>query len=1489
MINDAISSKKGHADTVCATIARLLAWLPDPTLQAEILRDWIQLALDLSILWNQQEVWSKQQQEPVEILLFDSVVVASGQTEYVLRVPDRAAILSLQCGSLAVLEHFLRLRKEKRLRPAWCSSVMSLVEEEFASSHTTTSGFVDLEYYEVDADTMQEMLACLRQVLLSPEPKDSTERVLYLRTKIRAAGLLYSLQTDLDRIGRETSPLCIPTALLVSQAAIQHARGSFQTAGQVELSCARKVAACLVQAANSANNRQEQQAILTTLLDSLPVIETSCHPSDWLPARKRPLEVAILHAVHVLLCRRENVGGELDPLLVEQETLQHVVRLTGEPAFHDNATWILSSLLQNWTRLSELEDLCTNVPSTLREQQVQGNKGGSKRQRPTDDEPHPKKRVKPDSEPAEMHAIQNATVDLDWDWSMFSARGCYCTKSFLLDALGLFLCRAAQSSQLLLDTELSGTNSGKLAFVANVTSALGLLISMVEAVSPLEAFGSSPSLVSLTHTLTASLSKCAQAVGSAEQSTEKEIETQLLVSFGLRVTSTPSAVLDALLEPDARANFMLSIRDLIFQSGDGNLSSQIVPDLPMWALGVLYHGGLHIRLPSRCGDSVTAHVAEFGPVSISAHASFSEGLSFLAKWVGTLFVLPDLSECSQTRRLHLLAGRLGRSDSVSAGISLQQQTCDVLKAINIQQTEGYERLIAWQCVGWLITVSSPQDLQRLFVCGGVSDDSHAGSTNGLALVHFLFDTSFSDNCSVRDYVSRELGNVLHMNGWSGLLSLLSDNGEWEALKETSDGSPGLRTLSTLETLALRLFQYVDHLLHKHCSVPQSHLSLTVADSSSKSKDSFSTAVDKSSIATFQKAAVRSLLSLCQDSEASFGRIVYEQSLKRVVRLWNGTGIARRESEWMCFGEMSRLCLFTNVPHAVGRRDMPSFIPALFREVLLPSSSGSPPHPGIENISRGAKEQQCTLLSAFMSLLMDTGRRRERFVVSLRYVDVADLQRYLEPFLPHILAQFIIDKDYDSLRLTTNYKLFLLSQKRFEDKRRDRGRISAGLGKTHSTDVVVGPHSSFLDSSFVSRAFAVDLEDQTGLLCHAPHLFPDLLPLVLARAGHTEMLFLTSVVLQGRLKLNCMIEKSQTPVLKALIWEVGRTCPGMSAPAIRALRIAASARREELASLTNEIFEQLPLGLPGFNVYDVAKGYPSVIEWVNAEFMYLLVNLVQAGWRARGDGKRAQAMRCLVFMLGLLKPSESSQYFPQISASFNAAVSPSDEFPTCEAAEVKWLAVRALAIYVRLLANHQSDFLGRNLNVVVVSLLPIVVDPMRSGEDDQYFDSRREALLLLEWMTHGKLGKELAPFFSQMPFLPACPTFDRMKASLRSLGVDFDSVISTQGTQEGTWRGSNGSENGSESVDKINVGSSGARGQTALKHRLEMVCTLLANENTGIRRVVLQHVSDLLRANRALFQALVENEGDTSMKHYLTDAYKGTSGRNRVETLLRCDL
>jgi hypothetical protein len=255
---------------------------------------------------------------------------------------------------------------------------------------------------------------------------------------------------------------------------------------------------------------------------------------------------------------------------------------------------------------------------------------------------------------------------------------------------------------------------------------------------------------------------------------------------------------------------------------------------------------------------------------------------------------------------------------------------------------------------------------------------------------------------------------------------------------------------------------------------------------------------------------------------------------------------------------------------------------------------------------------------------------------------------------------------------------------------------------------------------------------------------------------------------------------------------------------------------------------------------------------------------------------------------------------------NAAISPqqigaqTDSRRLCLVAEVQCLAVEGLDKFVRLVAQHQMEALGENLTSVVVSLIPVI------AENEQGFNDRHaqlnskttnEAVALLEWLSGGDRGRKLARCWKGIPFLPQTPALDVVRANLRKVKVDYDNLVATD-TQMTSKRNtlsssSKLSEGGSASGDSKSASSSPKK-LLDLRKRLDMICTFLGNENASIRRVFLDHLLSLLRSHRELFLALIDNEGSSSMKRFLTEVYPGAIQSSRgivtemVTTLLgRC--
>ena len=594
----------------------------------------------------------------------------------------------------------------------------------------------------------------------------------------------------------------------------------------------------------------------------------------------------------------------------------------------------------------------------------------------------------------------------------------------------------------------------------------------------------------------------------------------------------------------------------------------------------------------------------------------------------------------------------------------------------------------------------------------------------------------------------------------------------------------------------------------------------------------------------------------------------EYTVVKAVRLWSGIDTTPRfEYMGVGFAEFSRLCVADCSELAI---QWESFAPAVFRDVLVPCSSFVIAE--LQNTSDTVpirfQERQFGLLSSFIRVSLV--QSWSQMTVSSP-LDDADLERTVESCLPDVLSQLIVAKDKVALHLTSAYKLYLLSLKRLEHKSFKRSGTSY-LDAEQTGGLVVEAVVT-LSSKSSSKQWSQNLEEQTRQLCLAPGLIEQIIPLVFMRAGRSELLFFTKDVLQDKLSLQQLISSREMLTLKNFVLILGRN-PEMSDFVIRGLKTAAIARNgsnpEGTAVADTEISGDIALSI-----------------WLTTHFMYLLVNVVQFRWTTKTAELRVQSLRSLVTIIDFLRPLEAPQYLPQIMTSVNAALAHSSlDFPVEESTawtqhQLRLLAVQVLSKFVKRIAETQRETIGQNLTSIVVSLVPVLSDEHcnHSYTESTVDEIRRTAVSLLEFLTQGDLGQYLSGFFNEIPFLPPSSALDSVRSSLRSLGVDFDTlqVASTQVTQLDTASRDDLNDTSSVSVDSRGSAHIASR-QNALRKRLETVCSLLGNENTSVRRVVLQYITALLRANREVFHALVENESTASMKCYLTVAYirrKGT--------------
>jgi hypothetical protein len=1401
-------------EKICQTVAQLLTMIADCTVVHDIFQDWFELALDLSLL--SQSSLIDEYMDQVELSLFDRVLVQStaivdNKEEYVLILKTKEHLFMIQSAVTTVLYHLIHLLKEKRLLDAM---MVDMVQH---------NGYDDSYFFALITERpelFEELLAMARRILSSHESEPSKENALRVRSKMATLRLLQMMEIDLRDVG-VVSPLAflrLHFHILIAQAignVLQTKQSS--SLSKLEASYIRKLAHCLTGSVHRlAECPSDRTTYLALLLNILPSIQTCQAPLKLNPAR-RALEVAVLRSIHMLLVE---VGkcGNAEALVWDHDTLTHLHDLVQDPDFHEYAVWIISAILV-MNGYENLDEICGEAMRHAELEDADEKLSlGTKRTLPIRELTGFKKRRKHDE-------ADNTTLRSDERHEN--------------------MIRAV--SEDLLQLLMYGRQSDQTTF-ANQIKILGgirIVLTLVEAV------GASLGQVAqkwLSRVFDVAF-QLARKLQDSDVSSENRVVLRCLVCCGLHVSLIRSHC------PDLFANVLetgLPIDDFVktCESFFLFLLNQGQIEKHPWILDSIFHRCLHWQFTGRSRPS--SPLASF---DVEVFTSLLVRVSFDGCKVTSQKVEKpsDESQDSQFRRLSFLASpvKLVRPES---NLTTQQETCRLLTLIDFENLKPESKQICLFSIQWLLRESSLLDLRRM-----MSQCNRERPLGGSGLLRFVIDCCFGDDDASIRKTAAEIIQLAFNDGSTGLVPcLLSTDDEWIVLNSGARSTHTLPHLQILDQLVIRFFRNVDELLHSRCCMPQSQLSLTIGSVASSNSEKASKRDRRFEQLVFHcRHATRVLLSFCVDKDDYFMKRVLHSSLTRVVRLWSGPGSLRNETHWISFVELSRWTYRSIVSRVFDDENIKRFVPNLFREVLVPSSTilMAGGRTGIDNIRDGTKERHCLLLSTFIGFLVLSGSADAEgtLIVARNFGCVNDIERFLGCYLPYIFSQFVIEKDYDALRLTTSFKFFILGQKLFESKQRMRVS-NDGLKMNYVFDLSLGsPKSTFITSSMLSRVWRHDLEEQTGSLCSSTDLFATLLPLVFTRAGESEIVFLMQTVLRNRLiSLTNTIQTNERIILRNVLLEIGDNHYNYD-PLVRAFKLI-----DYFRTLSNEESSRsLSTLYRKFKDNDESHS-----EWITMHFMYLVVNIVQFRWSTKTDQEKTQSLRSLLFAVRLLDPKESCQYFPQIISTLNAAVALCEERAIRDTEEVLLVAVRILSEFIKIAGESNTELLGQNLKLVVVSLVPVLSESEYSHESSARLASRNVGIEILERLVQGDLGRRLAPYFSDIPFLPSNEALHSVKESLRSLGVDNDTVLSTQGTQDGA------------SSDQSNNDTSK---QEALRQRLATVCPLIAHENAGVRRIALKHIIDLLKANRYLFHALLENEGDTSMKHYLTVVKPGTSG------------
>lgn len=782
------------------------------------------------------------------------------------------------------------------------------------------------------------------------------------------------------------------------------------------------------------------------------------------------------------------------------------------------------------------------------------------------------------------------------------------------------------------------------------------------------------------------------------------------------------------------------------------------------------------------------------------------------------------------------------------------------------------RRLRWFCMAILAFRSSTSEIREraLVTANSLAAETpvmaaHISELRSQSRLLWLVKAPFlDDNHHFREETSRILGRLLLSGNDSFLLAHFCSDDYIQTLAGFSvsgqNGRPSTHQSYEVEAAAENVvsefFRDIDELLHSSIGVSDSQLSFTMANSGS-GQMSRKGQRSQASTLSMEKTAVKILASFCRraDTSTPIGKFFFEKAFQRLVRIWANNRLDRTGElpisslKALAFTELSHIA-----GHQVGGRPLwwqqsAQFTAIIISDILVLQCDAD-------------RETQFSQVEGFIRTIV--AKDLSEALVNTRTLKTA--RNFVEESLPAILAQFIDEKSMEHLRLITAFRQFLIERIR---------RV-----RKHPTGEprVVGTSNAPDTRKYNSvNAATDDLEEQTKNLCLDKEVLDRLLPLLFMRLD-THLSFFTQTVLKGEETLGSLIKARDQTILKGLVWKLGKE-PGIARPARVAIRAAAAARTIDKTSAFSES-EVQPTA-------EIKLGK----LWVTSNFMYLLVSVVQYRWKARTLLDRLYAVRCLHSLLDFLVAQEAPQYFPQIMGTVNAAIVDGDgenwvgDEDRSNASSLRLYAVKSLSKFVRLVVDVQLETIALNLTTIVVALLPVVDEPddaclLRS----EYIEAREVAVSLLDFLTAGDLGRSLAEHFKEIPFLPASQSLESVHRSLRSNGVDFDNlaVLSTT-SQHGALVGKDYSMDATDiSATMGSTLSSDTEKVVALQKRLSLICALLENEITSVRKIALQHLTDLLRANRVTFHALVRTESSLSGKRLLTVTTKDAAGNPRCK-------
>ena len=773
----------------------------------------------------------------------------------------------------------------------------------------------------------------------------------------------------------------------------------------------------------------------------------------------------------------------------------------------------------------------------------------------------------------------------------------------------------------------------------------------------------------------------------------------------------------------------------------------------------------------------------------------------------------------------------------------------------------------------------------------------ARSETNLPLISWMFQLPIMDpDEKIRDYTAQMIGDIMLSNDCK-VLKILFGNDRCFPETTLTDAH------GAHPPFVEKLYERFDHLLYKYCGVSQSQLSFTagLTHTSSQIHSSFTNSEAFDMRKSRHISAMKVLYSICQAakhmSSSDLRDSIFEKGLIRLVRFWiSGSPLIGRSINSFSDHDISIVAF--KMIHELHIEGMfgsemscnlkKTLIPGLFCEVLcqIPIDSSMKSLRDekkyiflIELIQKFLISEDS--LYPFSVVRSDNEREISRRILS-----------YVEGVLPLVFTAIVIEQDYETLCQCTDFYHYVLSRTKSK-KDKEGCPIKKVMTLT-------------------------ELKRETSKLCSTDNdrlrIFRTLLPRLLMESDKGPLLFYLRKVLDSCTSLREILIDKEVMVVREIVWEIGGTAyndvhtdqeldnpnedPSLgNDDASRALQKAALVilgkriRNSQPEKSESNGFQSLD-GLESLDLEFSQKAAElSVDQLVQKHFMMLLVNNVTMRWKNGDINDKIQALRCLRVLLNFLSPSDSSHYVTQILNMVDTAMHFENEDDTISIlSKVHYSAAKALGKFVHILMSSDWKIVAENLSKIIVCLFPLLKQKPLSGNDKSLIGQKavKEAVNILQYLVGEANGERLAPYFSNIPFLPKNPILNDVRKSLDTYGINFDSLLLFH--SEGNTGNNETGTPGLDATCSPSVCSSHLSKRippkvvAAFRGRLQSLMNLFHHESDNVRRAVYLDLKTLIRGNRHLFQSMIES-CDASMR-FLTVSKKYPSNTESPETQMQ---